>query len=325
MYFGIDLGGTNTAAAVVSGDGTIISRANIHTNTFAGATGVVCGILEACDSLPAAPGDMPHSIGIGIPGAVDPITGDVLFTPNLPLTGVNIIHEIRKKYDCPVHIGNDANCAALGEYVAGGMKGVRSAALITLGTGIGGGLILGGSLHTGFSGTGGELGHMVIIAGGRKCGCGRYGCWESYASASGLIRTAYEFIESHPGSLLTELCGGNPETIDGRMVFDAFRAGDTAARKTVGRYIEHLAAGIVNIINVLDPEIICVGGGLSNAWDCLFDPLQAAVSAEKFTRRIPTAPQTRIIKAALGNDAGLIGAAMLGTPEVERGERRDES
>ena len=236
----------------------------------------------------------------------------VIFTPNLPLSGVSIAGELKKKYDCPVHIGNDANCAALGETIAGGAKGARDVVFITLGTGVGGGIVLGGHLHTGINGAAGELGHMVIIIGGRACGCGRKGCWERYASASGLIETANEFMATHSDSILWELCGGEQEKTNGRMVFDAYRTGDHAAKLTVERYVEHLATGIVDLINIFEPELFCVGGGISNAWDCLAEPLKAVVDAEKYTRYSLQSPQTRIVKAALGNDAGIIGAAFLG-------------
>ena len=311
MYIGIDLGGTNIAAALVDNNGVIIKRAGIPTAVNNGAEAILEKLQSVCDFL-VENDSAPLSIGIGVPGAVDDATGEVIFTPNLPLSGVNIVSGLHKKYKCPVHIGNDANCAALGETVAGGAKGAQDVVLITLGTGIGGGIVLHGKLHTGTNGAAGELGHMVIIAGGRKCGCGRQGCWETYASASGLITTANEFMDTYTDSLLWRLCDGQAGKINGRKVFDAYRADDRAARLTVGRYIEHLAAGIVNIINILEPEMICLGGGISNAWESLAAPLQAAVDAEIFTRFSPQSPQTRIVKAVLGNDAGIIGAALLG-------------
>ena len=311
MYIGIDLGGTNIAAALVDEGGCIIKRADIPTAAADGAKAVTDRVVRVCEMLTEHESAL-SSIGIGVPGTVDNETGEVVFTPNLPLSGVNITRELRQKYGCPIYTGNDANCAALGEAIAGGAKGARDVVFMTLGTGVGGGIILGGRLHTGINGAAGELGHTVIITGGRECGCGRKGCWERYASASGIIRTAIEFMQSHPDSLLWEICGGLAETINGRAIFDAYRAGDRAARLTVGRYIEHLAAGIVNITNILEPELFCVGGGISNAWDCLAEPLQALVDAEKYMRFSPRSPQTRIVKAELGNDAGIIGAALLG-------------
>jgi glucokinase len=271
--------------------------------------------MDVCEVLlggSAAAEQTPASIGIGIPGTVNDEAGEVVFTPNLPLHNINVVSNLQKKYGCPVHLGNDANCAALGETVSGGAKGAKDVVFVTLGTGIGGGIILGGRLHTGLSGAASELGHMVILTGGRKCGCGRHGCWERYASASGLIKTATEFMERYRDSLLWDMCGGMAKNIDGKAIFDAFRIGDPTARLTVERYTEHLAAGVVNIINILEPEMICLGGGISNAWDCLSEPLEALVDTEKFFRFSPLAPRTRIVRAQLGNDAGIIGAAMLG-------------
>ena len=311
MYIGIDLGGTNVAAALVDENGAIVKRAGIPTAAGGGAKTVIDGLLRVCETLIEGE-TAPLSIGIGVPGTVNEESGEVLFTPNLPLSGVNIARDLHDKYGCPVCLGNDANCAALGETIAGCAKGAQDVVFITLGTGIGGGIILNGRLHTGVNGAAGELGHMVIIAGGRECGCGRKGCWERYASASGLNRTAGEFMQTHPDSLLWELSDGVPANVNGHLLFDAFRAGDRAAQMTVELYIEHLAAGIVNIINILEPEMFCIGGGLSNAWDCFAEPLALAVNAEKYTRTSKESPQTRIVKAKLGNDAGIIGAAMLG-------------
>ena len=311
MYIGIDLGGTNIAAALVDKNGVILKRAGVPTGTDGGAKNVTDRIQSVCETLTENEAS-PISIGVGVPGTVNDETGEVIFTPNLPLSGVNIAGELKKKYECPVHIGNDANCAALGETVAGGAKGARDVVFITLGTGVGGGIILNRRLHTGVNGAAGELGHMVIIAGGRACGCGRKGCWERYASASGLIETANEFMKTHSDSKLWELCGGESEKVNGRTVFDAYRTGDRVAKLTVEQYVEHLATGIVDIINILEPELFCVGGGISNAWDCLSEPLKAAVDAEKYTRFSLQSPQTSIVKAALGNDAGIIGAAFLG-------------
>ena len=312
MHIGIDLGGTNIAAAFVDDDGVITKRASISANASGGPKAVIDGLMNVCKLLLSDTTEVPSSIGIGVPGTVNDEAGEVVFTPNLPFHNINVTYDLKKEFNCPVHLGNDANCAALGETVAGGAKGAQDVAFITLGTGIGCGIILGGRLLTGLSGAASELGHMVILTGGRKCGCGRRGCWEKYASATGLIATAKEFMESYSDSLLWELCGGSAEDVNGKAVFDAFRAGDHAAKLTIGRYVEHLAAGIVNIINIIEPEMICVGGGISNSWDCLSEQLESLVDAEKFFRFSPHAPQTKIVRAQLGNDAGIIGAAFLG-------------
>jgi len=311
MRIGIDLGGTNIAAAIVSDSGAIIERTGVKTNAFEGEQAVVHSLLSVCEQLIGNTGKTPESVGIGVPGTVNAEKGEVVFTPNLPLRGANITREIMQKYGCPVRIGNDANCAALGEAIAGSARGVQSAVMITLGTGVGGGVIIGGKLHSGLSGAAGELGHMVIISDGRECGCGRKGCWETYASATGLKRTAKEFARTYTNSMLYELSDGNIEDIGGRAIFEAYRANDEAAKLTVEQYIKHLAVGMVNMINILEPELLCVGGGISNEWDSIEALLNAEVDAEKYTRFSESAPMTRIVRAELGNDAGIIGAAML--------------
>jgi len=312
MRIGIDLGGTNIAAAAVENGGAITRRVSIPANAEGGAKAVTGGLAAVCENLLGGSSEPPLSIGIGVPGAVNSETGEVITTPNLPLSGVNIAHELQEKYNCPVYLGNDANCAALGEAIAGGAKGARNVIFITLGTGIGGGIIIGGRLYTGLGGAAGEIGHMVVIAGGRECGCGRRGCWESYASATGLARTASEIMRAHKDGALWKSCGGLPENVDGRAVFDAFRAGDKAARLAVEKYVEHLAIGIINLVNVFEPDMVCVGGGIANAWDCIAEPLREKIDSEKYTRFSKGTPQTEIVKAVLGNDAGIIGAAALG-------------
>ena len=312
MYIGIDLGGTNIAAAIVEADGKITKRVSIPTDKSEGARTISRGLLSVCETLLAAEAEAPLSIGIGVPGSVSDETGEVIFTPNLPLRGENITRDLQMVYDCPIRLGNDANCAALGEIIAGGAKGAKNVVFVTLGTGVGGGIIQNGSLLTGLSGAASELGHMVILEGGRECGCGRRGCWESYASATGLIITAKELMTAHNDSMLWKLCGGNASKINGSLIFEAYRAGDEAACSAVESYVKHLAAGIVNVINVIDPEMICVGGGISNEWDSLSGALFDIVEAEQYYRYKTQAPRTRIVRAELGNDAGIIGAAMLG-------------
>jgi len=312
MYIGIDLGGTNIAAALVSVDGVIVKRSGTPSNAAKGAEAVIAGILQTFGDLQSGGSGAPEAIGLGVPGTVDSEKGEIIFTPNLPLSGVNITGEIRKKYNYPIHLGNDANCAALGETVAGGAKNAKNVVFITLGTGIGGGVVIDGRLYTGASGAGCELGHMGIIAGGRACKCGRRGCWETYASATGLVLTAVECMEKDAGSALWDLCGGNTAKLSGKIIFDAFRAGDSTALQIVETYARHLAEGIINLINIFEPEMVCVGGGISNAWDCLEGLISKVVETDAFYRFLPREQQTRIVKAQLGNDAGIIGAAMLG-------------
>jgi len=312
MYVGVDLGGTKIATALVNDEGVIVKRILASTVADGGSDDVVKGVMETCDALLAGVEKPPLSIGIGVPGTVREDIGMVVFTPNLPLRDVPMADILGKVYNCPVLLGNDANCAALGEVVAGGAKGAKDVVMITLGTGLGGGVIIGGKLRTGLTGAGGELGHMVIFPGGRECGCGRRGCWETYGAATGLKNTALEYMKNNKNSMMWELCRGTTNKLNGKIIFQAYRAKDPAAIFTVSTYIEHLAIGVVNIINMLEPELICVGGGISNAWDCINKPLTEAVEKEKFMRFSKDVPGTKLVRATLGNDAGIIGAAMLG-------------
>ena len=210
--------------------------------------------------------------------------------------------------DTTVYLGNDANCAAIGEYWAGAAKDCDPAVVVTLGTGIGGGLVVGGKLYTGFAQSGLEVGHMIIRPNGVLCGCGNRGCWEQYGSATALIRIAQEAMERDPGSVMWELCQGDRFRVDGRIPFQAARLGDLSAKKVLHRYLEGLSIGLINLVNILQPEIICLGGGISNAEDdLLLDPLRGLVLAGCFDKSKPP----RLERASLGNDAGVVGAAML--------------
>jgi len=320
MYVGVDLGGTKIAAAIVNDDGEILDRVHLPTKASAGPEVIVAGVIQACKTLIDSSSESPRSIGIGVPGAVRDDTGVVVFTPNLPLRNVNMTNALAEMYKCPVRLGNDANCAVLGEAIAGSAKGAKDVVMITLGTGLGGGIVIDGKLLSGLSGAAGEVGHMVVYEGGRKCGCGRQGCWETYASASGLIKTALEFMADAPDSLMWDLCVGLTERVDGRTVFDAYRDNDPTAILIVGKYVEHLAIGIISLINILEPEIFCIGGGVSNAWQYMEEPLAAAIEIEEYVRFSVGEPKTKLVKAALGNDAGVVGAAMLGREWI-RSER----
>jgi len=312
MYVGVDLGGTKIAAAIINDEGAIQKKVYLPTRASGGTEIVVGGVFQAISTLLEGTTQKPQSIGIGVPGAVRDDTGIVVFTPNLPLRNVDITSELSKKYNCPVRLGNDANCAVLGEAKVGSAKGAANVIMITLGTGLGGGIVVDGKLVSGLSGSAGEVGHMVIFAGGRKCGCGRLGCWEVYASATGLVDTTIEFMNDSPDSMLWELCVGLAERVDGRTVFDAYRNDDPTAILAVGKYIEHLAIGMANLINIFEPEIFCIGGGVSHAWQYMEEPLTAAVDLERYTRFSDDVPKTKLVKAVLGNDAGVVGAAMLG-------------
>ena len=216
-----------------------------------------------------------------------------------------------RHWDVPVRLGNDADCAALGEFYHYEDKNIESLILVTLGTGIGTGIILNGRIHAGVNGCAGEGGHMVIVHGGDQCTCGRRGCWERYASANALIRQTMAAMEANKDSAMWTLVGGDLSSLDGRTAFEAMRRGDSAARDVVDQYLRYLADGLSNLVNIFQPEVICLGGGVSHERDeDLLVPLQAMVLDQCFGREADR--HTSIVKARLGNDAGIIGAALLG-------------
>lgn len=314
-FIGIDLGGTNIAAALVHEDGTFEHKVSIPTRTTDGTEAVLSGLDKVVELVLEESGlsasDI-RSIGIGCPGMMNVETGEVLFSANLPLANVNITTGLKAKYGVPVYINNDANCAALGEVTGGAAKGTQEAIFVTLGTGVGGGIVTGGKIYSGHNGCAGEIGHIVIQMGGRQCGCGRKGCWEAYASATGLIVTTKEHMEGDKSSKMWEIVDGDLTKVNGRTAFDAMRAGDETAKKVVDIYIRHLAAGVIDLINIFEPEVIAIGGGISNEGETLLAPLREIVNAETYSGKSDQVSQVRITKASLGNDAGIVGAGMLG-------------
>lgn len=313
MYIGVDVGGTNLVAGLVDHEYRILAKAKRKTraegknSAEALCDEVVAVAREAAQAGGVSPDEI-ELVGIGIPGAIDRPSGIVLHTPNAPFQDTPIRDIFQRQWQVPVYLGNDANCAVVGEYLAGAAKGYRSAMAITLGTGVGAGVIVDGKLFTGCNETGLEAGHTVIEVGGRPCNCGRRGCWERYSSATGLKQTTREIMERNPDSLMWELTGGTLDGVGGRTAFQAARAGDPAGRQVVEQYIYYLGMGLTNMVNIFQPEIICLGGGVSNEEDDLFlQPLRELVEGERYTR---VGPQTLIVKAKLGNDAGIIGAAM---------------
>ncbi len=313
-YLGIDLGGTNIAAGVVNEEMKLVHKTSIPTEAAKGVDHIISRIVKAAKLAveeSKIPMDEIKSIGIGTPGAVNPEKGIVVFAGNLgfhktPLADLVGAHFPGKK----VFIENDANVAAWAEAKCGAAAGVADSVTVTLGTGVGGGMILNGKLYSGFNHIGGELGHIVINEGGRPCTCGRKGCWEAYASVSGLIKTTKEHMEKNKNSLMWKIAGGNPDRVNGLTSFDAMRKGDEEGKTVVNEYLHSVATGITNIINILQPEIICIGGGISKEGNYLLDPVKKFIEAETFARFNDRKTEIRIAK--LGNDAGIIGAALLG-------------
>ncbi len=311
-YMGIDLGGTNIKAGVVDDAFRIIGRAKAKTGIPRPAEEVMDAMAE-CAKAAAADAGVPweqiRQVGIGVPGTANEETGVVEYANNLLFENVPMREYLQKRLHKEIDITNDANAAALGEVLAGAARGASNAVAVTLGTGVGGGIIIDGRLFTGFHYGGAELGHMGIVLGGRKCTCGRRGCLEAYASATGLIRSTKEAMEAFPDSLMWELARENGGNVSGRTAFLAAGRGDAAAQAVVNDYIQHLGYGLASIINILAPEILVIGGGVSNEGENLLRPLVECVRPQLYIRT--PEKQTRIVLATLGNDAGLIGAAFL--------------
>ena len=248
-------------------------------------------------------------VGVGCPGTCNVFTGLVEYSCNLDFKEVPLQAELAAMIGKPVYIENDANAAALGEAVAGAAKGAKNALCITLGTGVGGGIIIDGKIYDGFNCAAAELGHIVIVVDGEQCGCGRQGCWEAYASATALIRQTKAAIEQNPDSLMAK-AAQEKGRVSGRTAFDAMRAGCPVAKAVVDQYIKYLASGLTNMVNIFQPEVLCIGGGISHEGDALLKPVMEHIERDRYSKY--SKHQTRLCAAALGNDAGIIGAACLG-------------
>lgn len=312
-YVGIDLGGTNIVAGVVDENYNIISKAKTKTNCPRPAKEIADDMakmaLEAIEKAGLKPDDI-ESVGIGTPGIANSKNGIIEYSNNLAFDKVPMVDYIHEFIDKPVYIENDANAAAYGEFVAGAAKGANDAVCITLGTGVGGGIIVNGKIYSGFNFAGAEIGHMVIEVDGPQCTCGRKGCFEVFSSATGLIRMTKEAMAATPDSKMHAMAAEEGGRVTARLAFDAMRAGDAAAKGVVDKYIKYLAAGITNVINIFQPDVLCIGGGVCNEGDPLLLPMKELVAKEVYTKVIPQ--NTKIVIAELGNDAGLIGAAFLG-------------
>ena len=309
-YLGIDLGGTNVAAAVVDKDGSILGKASLPTPRT-GAEAVADQMAAAAAAAVEKAGismEQVESVGIGSPGTIEPQHGLIKFWSNLDFEDVPLVALMEERLSKPIYLENDANAAALGEYAAGAGKGSQSMVAITLGTGVGGGAILNGKLYTGFNYAGMEVGHFVIEHGGRLCTCGRRGCFEAYCSATALIKRTREVMEEDPNSLLWKLAG-SPEEVNGRTPFDAAAQGDAAAGRVIDEYVDYLGCGIASLVNLFQPEVVCIGGGPSAQGETLMAPVRYILNREDYARN--NLHRTRLVRASLGNDAGIIGAALL--------------
>lgn len=312
MYsIGIDLGGTNIVASVVNDKYEIVSTSKTKTNSPRPAEEIFDDIEKVCREAVDVAGltfDDIQAIGLGTPGTVN-AEGVIEFANNLAFNNVSakqmLVDRLGKE---EIFIENDANCAALGEAYAGCGNGSNNFVAITLGTGVGSGIIIDGKIVSGVNNAGGECGHMVIVVDGEQCSCGRRGCWEAYASATALIRQTKKAMDEYPDSIMHRLAEEEGK-VNGKTAFDAMRLGDIAGIEVVNNYIKYISCGLINLVNALQPEIICIGGGICNEGETLMKPLRRYVQAERYS--IHSKIQTKIMKAQLGNDAGVIGAALL--------------
>ncbi len=313
-YIGIDLGGTNIKAGVVDENYKIIAKATTKTACPRPAKEIADDMyavsVKACENAGISIDDI-EWIGIGTPGIADNVNGTIPYSNNLGFKDVPIREYFKAHTDKAVYIANDANAAAFGEYVAGSAKGSTDTVCITLGTGVGAGVVIDGKIFAGRNLAGTEIGHIVIDPNGPDCTCGRKGCFETFSSATGLINMTKEYANANSDSILNEYHDRDGK-YSARHAFDAMRAGDKAGAEVVDKYIKYLACGITNVINIFQPDVLCIGGGVCNEGDALMLPMISLVEKEVYTRMLPADQNTKITVASLGNDAGIIGAAFLG-------------
>lgn len=316
-YIGIDLGGTNIAVGIVDEDGAIIKEGSTPTLVGRSYQEIIKDMGE-CALFTLSEAGIPltevHSVGIGIPGIADQNTGVVVFCTNLGWHNVPLRDEMQKYIFKPVHIDNDATVAGLAESVAGVSAGCHSSVFLTLGTGVGGGIIIGGKPWTGAHGVASELGHITLEIDGEPCTCGKRGCLERYCSATAIIRMARQALSIHPESLMQEWCEGDLNRVTGKLVIDASKEGDETALRVFRRYVKYLALAINTVISFIDPEMVVLGGGISKAGNYLVEAVRAEIPGLLMFK---TMPYAKVEIARLGPSAGIIGAAMLGRAAVE--------
>ncbi|MBR1810099.1 MAG: ROK family protein [Clostridia bacterium] len=313
MYrIGVDLGGTNIVTGVVDENYKIISKAETPTNMPRSAEEIFDDIARLCrEALTAAGISMAQvvSVGIGTPGSVNKDNGYIEYANNLAFHQIPAQEMLQARLGKQVYLDNDANCAALGEAVAGAGNGVKNFVAVTLGTGVGSGIIVDGRLVVGGNFAAGEMGHHVIVHNGIPCNCGRKGCWEKYASATALITQTKAAMDAHKDSAMWTLAGGDINNVNGRTAFDGERQGDASAHAVVETYIDYVACGVTNIVNTFQPDMVCIGGGISNEGENLLGRVRAIVERDRYSKYAKK--QTQVVKAVLGNHAGIIGAALL--------------
>ncbi|MGN0813347.1 MAG: ROK family protein [Candidatus Coproplasma sp.] len=308
-YIGIDIGGMSIKGMVIDGDGKTICADTAPTGEKDGGASLTSNVIELVNSLITKSGEDIHKfagVGIGCPGVIDSKNGVVVFAGNLALKNYPLVENVQERIDLPVKITNDANAAALGEAKFGAGKKYDNAVFITLGTGVGGGVIIDGKLFEGYKSAGCELGHIVIKERGRQCTCGRKGCFEAYSSATALIKSTVQAMKANRDSAMWQTYV--PQTVNGKTAFEYMEC-DATAKKVVEDYIRYLACGLTSIANIFRPQIIMLGGGVCNQGERLIAPVRNLVKKEIFGGC--DYADIEIVKATLGNTAGALGAASL--------------
>ena len=314
MYtIGIDLGGTNIVAGLVDDNYNILTTASVKTAMPRPADAIIADMVALCYKVVEQQGismDDVAYVGVGCPGTCNVETGEVEYANNLHFDHVLVGPVMQEQLGKPVYVDNDANAAALGEAMAGATKNAAKSICITLGTGVGSGIVLDGKIYSGSNYAGGELGHTVIVADGELCTCGRRGCWETYSSATALMNQTRAAMEQNPDSLMWQLVDGDISKVDGRIPFEAAKQGDAAGQAVVDKYVSYLACGLLNVINIFQPDMVCVGGGVCRQGENLLGPVRAIIERDRYSKYCQK--QTELCVAQLGNDAGIVGAACLG-------------
>ena len=313
-YVGVDIGGTNLKAGLVDENGVLLATQKMKVASIADDDGLawtVASLVQELAHTVNIPVSDVASVGVGVPGTVEIRSGSINYTCNLPLRNVPLRKLFHRYLSIPLYIENDANCAALAEFLVGAGRDSKRFVTITLGTGVGAGIVHNGKIYHGANGMAGEVGHMVIQRGGLPCPCGRHGCWEQYASATALKRMTAAALAAHPHSILAQVVAENEGRVSGQSAFIAARRGDPVGQQVCDEYVDYLACGVVNVVNIFQPDTLAIGGGVSNETEeQLLLPVQQRVARES----IPCGRdrRTRIVKAELGKRAGIIGAALLG-------------
>lgn len=312
MKIGIDVGGMSVKYGLVNDENEIILRHTINTNIEITPKEFIAEMIKGVDELLKDSSyciDDIKSIGIGCPGIIDTKTGTVIYSNNIDWRDVPLVEQFKESFKIPIGVANDADAAGLGEVYAGSAKGLNNAVLLTLGTGVGSGVVIDKKIFGGALVGGCELGHMIIDIDGKNCTCGSKGCLEAYASATAMMKMGKNLVEVESETQLSKECNGDLEKITAKMIFDCAECGDEHSQKIVDEYLKYLSLGIANVVNIFRPEVVILGGGIANQKEKLTSKLQPIVNNLIFGKEDSEMP--KIVTSQLGNDAGIIGAANL--------------